>query len=229
MDRAGPMSFDLVIFDCDGVLVDSEILSCRTLSETLRANGFEISPEEVFERFLGRSTLSTIEECRDAGHVLPDDFTDQLGGNIRRAFAKDLKPIEHVAALLDRIEVPVCVASSGEMERIRFSLGLTGLAERFGEHVFSAQMVERGKPEPDLFLFAARQMGVPPARALVIEDSVAGVRAAKAAGMTAWGFTGGSHYAARAGEARLLEAGADRIFTHMREMEAALIAVQGNG
>jgi HAD superfamily hydrolase (TIGR01509 family) len=122
-----------------------------------------------------------------------------------------------VRAVLEGLQTPHCVASSSDSDRVSFSLSLTGLAPHFGKRLYTAQMVERGKPAPDLFLYAAERMHADPRRTLVIEDSVSGVRAAKAAGMTAWGFVGGSHYQSRDGKAILHEAGADRVFRRMAD------------
>ncbi len=119
--------------------------------------------------------------------------------------------------MLEGLQIPHCVASSSDLDRVSFSLTLTGLAPHFGSRLYSAQMVERGKPAPDLFLYAAERMQAKPCNTLVIEDSVSGVTAAKAAGMTAWGFVGGSHYQSRDGKAILLGAGADRVFERMAD------------
>jgi HAD superfamily hydrolase (TIGR01509 family) len=124
-----------------------------------------------------------------------------------------------VAAAVKRLPVRYCLASSSERERVLFSLEVTGLADLFGDRLFTSQMVTRGKPAPDLFLLAATRMGAAPARTLVIEDSVSGVTAGKAAGMTVWGFVGGSHYAHRDGRRQLEEAGADRVFDRMADLE----------
>ncbi len=223
------MSFDLVIFDCDGVLVDSEILSCRCLSEVLGRYGVEVGVDEVFRRFLGRSTASIVAELRAAGHVIPDDFPQVLRRDIRRAFSAELKPIKNIVDVVRRLAPKYCVASSSDLDRVEFSLGLTGLAEFFDGRIFTAQMVKHGKPAPDLFLLAAERMEVSPARTVVIEDSVSGVQAAKAAGMTAWGFVGGSHYAARDGRDLLMRAGADRVFERMTDFGLASGAVRAAG
>lgn len=119
--------------------------------------------------------------------------------------------------MISGLAIPVCVASSSDIDRVSLSLDVTGLRAHFGDRIYTAQMVARGKPAPDLFLYAADKMGAQPARTLVIEDSVSGVQAAKAAGMTVWGFVGGSHYRARDGRAILSAAGADRLFAHMSD------------
>lgn len=209
------MGFDLVIFDCDGVLVDSEVISCRCLVEALGESGITATLDEVFSTFLGRSTPTVLQHYRDRGHAIGDGFVAALRTRIRRAFAAELRPIESIEDVLRGLASAYCVASSSDLDRVEFSLTLTGLAELFAGRLYTAQMVARGKPAPDLFLYAADRMGVAPHRCLVIEDSVNGVLAAKAAGMAVWGFVGGSHYASRDGRAMLLEAGADRVFDSM--------------
>ncbi|WP_029350139.1 HAD family hydrolase [Bosea sp. 117] len=211
------MSFDLVIFDCDGVLVDSELISCRCLIDTLRGYGIETTFEEVFATFLGRSTTTIAEHYRAAGLRIPDNFQAELKTRVRQAFAAELRPIANIETVLRRLAAVYCVASSSDLDRVEFSLELTGLSDLFSGRIFTAQMVANGKPAPDLFLYAAARMGAAQDRTLVIEDSVSGVQAAKAAGMTAWGFVGGSHYAARDGRALLIEAGADRVFERMSD------------
>jgi len=193
----------LIIFDCDGVLVDSELLSCRCLCEALAGCGIEVGMEETLDLFLGRS--------------IPRQFPAELRAKVQETFRSALCPIEGVGSVLEGLKIPHCVASSSMLDRVCLSLSLTGLARHFGDRLYTAQMVDRGKPAPDLFLYAAGRMQADPARTLVIEDSVSGVQAAKAAGMTVWGFIGGSHYRARDGVASLLEAGADRVFARMAD------------
>jgi HAD superfamily hydrolase (TIGR01509 family) len=208
---------DLIIFDCDGVLVDSEVLSCRCLSNILASYGIELGLDEALDLFLGRSTTSVIEHYQALGRPIPEQFPAELRAGVRAAFGSALLPIQGVNAVLDGLHIPHCVASSSDIDRVSFSLSLTGLSAHFGERLYTSQMVERGKPAPDLFLFAAERMQADPSRTLVIEDSVSGVTAAKAAGMTAWGFVGGSHYQSRDGKALLLAAGADRVFERMAD------------
>jgi HAD superfamily hydrolase (TIGR01509 family) len=136
---------------------------------------------------------------------------------VQETFRSALCPIDGIGSVLEGLKIPHCVASSSTLDRVSLSLSLTGLAGHFGDRLYTAQMVDRGKPAPDLFLYAARRMQADPARTLVIEDSVSGVRAAKAAGMTVWGFVGGSHYRARDGAASLRDAGADRVFARMAD------------
>ncbi|MEW6643817.1 MAG: HAD family hydrolase [Pseudomonadota bacterium] len=206
---------DLIIFDCDGVLVDSEALSCRCLSEVLATYGIRADAGEVLELFLGRSVAAVTAHYAGLGQALPLHFPADYAARVREVFSAALRPVAGVGAVLAALQAPSCVASSSDLARVALSLALTGLAAHFGDHVFTAQMVRDGKPAPDLFLLAAQRMGADPRRTLVIEDSVSGVQAGKAAGMTVWGFVGGSHYDGRDGHALLATAGADRVFAHM--------------
>jgi len=215
--------FDLIIFDCDGVLIDSEMLSCGCLGALLREHGYEVDLEGVFGRFLGRSFSVVEEEYRAAlGRPLQPGFAQTYRAMLRESFSRDLRPIPGVEAVLARLRTRSCVASSSDRDRLSFSLGVAGLAPYFGDRVYSSEQVANGKPAPDLFLFAAARMGAEPRRTLVIEDSVNGVRAGKAAGMTVWGFVGGSHHAGREGAGALTQAGADGILRHMADLPAAL-------
>jgi HAD superfamily hydrolase (TIGR01509 family) len=213
---------DLVIFDCDGVLVDSEVLSCTCLAEELRGAGIAIDLPEVLTRFLGRSLQAVGAHYQEAlGQPMPTAFREKLRRRVRDSFATSLRAIPDIENVLATLRQPFCLASSSDLERIDFSLTMAGLRDYFGPRIFSADMVTHGKPAPDLFLHAARQMGVDPKRCLVIEDSVSGVTAGKAAGMIVWGFVGGSHYVEHegGGDARvaLRAHGADWIFNHMSE------------
>ncbi|NBC13207.1 MAG: HAD-IA family hydrolase [Gammaproteobacteria bacterium] len=200
---------DLVIFDCDGVLVDSEPLSLRCLVDALGRIGERIDPETAQERFLGISTASMCAQLEaERGAPLPEGFLDDLRRSVFNAFAAELVPVDGITRLIDRLSVRRCVASSSTPERIRHALRVTGLIGRLEPHLYSATMVARGKPAPDLFLHAARGMGIDPASCVVVEDSVAGVTAAAAAGMTVIGFTGGSHLDHATHGPALAEAGA---------------------
>jgi HAD superfamily hydrolase (TIGR01509 family) len=184
----------LVIFDCDGVLVDSEPISLRLLLETLAQAGLALEPADAHARFLGRSLASTREIlAEDFGLTLTDAALAGMRRRLYAAFRAELAPIPGIAATLDALPCGYCVASSSQPERIELSLTVTGLWPRFRGRAFSATMVARGKPAPDLFLYAARALGYPPAACLVVEDSPAGIAAAKAAGMRVVAFTGGSH------------------------------------
>jgi HAD superfamily hydrolase (TIGR01509 family) len=211
---------DLIIFDCDGVLVDSEVLSCGCLSEALASHGIDLGVNEALELFVGRSTAAVREHYEALGRLLPEEFSTDLKVRVRETFATSLSPVEGIFAALDCVRLPICVASSSDLDRVSFSLARTGLSRYFGARLYTSQMVKRGKPAPDLFLHAAAAMHADPRRTLVIEDSVSGVRAGKAAGMTVWGFVGGSHYASRDGRTILQAAGADRVFARMSDFWA---------
>lgn len=222
------MAFDLVIFDCDGVLVDSEMISSRAHADMLTLHGYPITADQVLERFLGVSDLEAqmIVEA-ELGRKLPDDFSSQVKHSTLRFYADDLQPVPHVAEAVAAIGLPKCVASSGTPEKIRHGLTCAGLYEVLSPHIFSASQVRRGKPAPDLFLFAAGQMKVSPERCVVIEDSVPGITGARAAGMTVLGFHGGSH--CRPGHAgRLRAAGAAAVFDDMRELSRLIGQVGAN-
>ena len=208
---------DLIIFDCDGVLVDSEVLSCRCLSQVLARYGIDLGVERALDLFLGRSTAAVVEHYKALGHSMPEQFSAELAAGVRAAFVSALCPIEGVNSVLEGLQIPHCVASSSDFDRVSFSLSMTGLAPYFDGRLYTSQMVERGKPAPDLFLYAAEKMRADPRHTLVIEDSVSGVKAGKTAGMTVWGFVGGSHYQSRDGRTLLRNAGADRIFGRMAD------------
>ena len=209
---------DLIIFDCDGVVVDSEVLACACLADTLRLHGLDLRIEEVFELFLGRS-FSVVEEHFQGvtGKPLPGRFREDLRDRLTQSFIASLTAMPHVVDVLKRLDRPYCLASSSDPDRIRLTLAITGLDRLFADRVYDASMVAHGKPAPDLFLLIAGDMGKAAPRALVVEDSVSGIVAAKAAGMKVWGFTGGSHCAGRDTARRLLAAGADRVFDSMAE------------
>jgi HAD superfamily hydrolase (TIGR01509 family) len=204
----------LVVFDCDGVLVDSEILACGVEARALTALGHPITGEEVARRYAGMSDADMRREVeREIGRALPPDHGARCAAELEEAFRRELKPVDGMAAVVDAVAaagLKRCVASSSAPERLKFALTVTRLWEKFVPNVFSARMVARGKPAPDLFLFAAEKMGVEPAACLVIEDSVPGIRAARAAGMTAIGFAGGGHCGPDHA-ARLREAGVDEV------------------
>ncbi|MBN8871970.1 MAG: HAD family hydrolase [Rhodospirillales bacterium] len=213
---------ELVIFDCDGVLIDSELLSCEAEAACLEAAGIELSVAEILDLYVGISLRSMIEKLeRDTGRRLPADLADQIRAATHAAFEGRLQPVPGIVAALDRLTLPSCVASGSEPARLAHTLGLVGLWDRFAPRVFSATQVARGKPAPDLFLFAADQMGVAPEACVVVEDSVAGVQAARAAGMRALGFTGASHCGPRHAE-RLYAAGADTVFDTMSALDRLL-------
>ena len=217
---------DLVIFDCDGVLVDSEVISCRAHAETLTRHGYPITADQVLVRFLGvsdREARMTIEA--ELGRSLPDDFELQVKQATLQFYADGLRTIPHVDEAIAAIGLPKCVASSGTPEKIRHGLECAGLYDLLAPNIFSATQVKRGKPAPDLFLFAAGQMQASPARCIVIEDSVPGIAGALAAGMTVLGFHGGSH--CRPGYADTLRAaGANMTFDDMRQLPDLIARIE---
>jgi HAD superfamily hydrolase (TIGR01509 family) len=208
---------DLVIFDCDGVLVDSERLSHTVLQQMLAEIGVELTLAQTFDHFMGASTARCRAVLDDLlGRAAPGDFMDRFGTRCFAAFAEGLGAVPGVPDLLAALSVPYCVASNGPHEKMRFTLGRTGLLPLFEGRRFSADDVAQAKPAPDLFLHAARTLSAPPHRCVVIEDSPTGIAAARAAGMTVFG------YAASTPAARLRDAGADAVFERMHEVPALL-------
>jgi len=185
----------LVIFDCDGVLVDSETISCRVEMDMLGAIGHPIAYDEFCRRAIGRSRKDTnamLDSLWD--RKLPGDWGERVRAATIAIFETELRPVSGIGEILAGLgPIKRCVASSSHPSRIARSLALTGLADYFGPYVFSASEVKNGKPAPDLFLYAAERMGVEPQRCLVIEDSLPGIIAARAAGMTAIGLTAAGH------------------------------------
>ena len=215
----------LILFDCDGVLVDSEVLATRELQRYLEdlcfPADFDLTNHDRFTGFSLRDVRTSLES--QAGRPLPEDFERELRRRDLDAFQRDLRAIDGVRDTLSALDFPRCVASSGSQEKVRHSLTLTGLIDYFGTHLFSADdhQVNRGKPAPDLFLHAAKSMGFKPNRCLVIEDSVAGVRAGIAAGMHTIGFAGGSHCNTDH-PARLRHAGAHDVAMNMSTVTAII-------
>ena len=181
-----------IIFDCDGVLVDSEPLSIEVDRQMLAELGWHLSLDEIIERFVGRSHEHFIQEVtKYLGVPPPPEWDEKSTPLYRAAYEKSLKPVDGIVAALDRLKLLFCVASSGTHEKMAFTLGLTGLLNRFEGHMFSATEVENGKPAPDLFLHAAKSMGWNPTSCIVVEDSVYGVKAGLAAGMRVIAYSGG--------------------------------------
>ncbi len=217
---------DAILFDCDGVLVNSEELVIEIERELLADLGLAYEHEEFLTRFLGISdadyiTLLRRDHDERGRHTFPEDFLERARARALDAFAHRLRAVEGVAEFLARLRLPRAVASSSSLPLLQHKLRLTGLSPWFGKHVYSAEHVDRGKPAPDLFLLAAGRLAVPPRDCVVIEDSVLGVRAGAAAGMEVWGFTGGGHADAALGD-RLRDAGARRVFARFDRLEAAL-------
>jgi HAD superfamily hydrolase (TIGR01509 family) len=218
IDPEVSMQPGLTIFDCDGVLVDSEVIACRICALSLAELGIITTAEEIADRYIGSSARAMIADLEILhGQPLPVDFYDTLRDRIEAAFESDALRIDGVDAVLASHLGKICVASGSTPERVRHCLTLVGLLDYFDPHIFSATQVARAKPAPDLFLYASQQMDADARDCLVIEDSVLGVTAAIAAGMRVIGFIGASH--CRPGHAdRLLAAGASAIFQHMREL-----------
>jgi HAD superfamily hydrolase (TIGR01509 family) len=210
------MPYDLVIFDCDGVLVNSEPISNRILAERLTAIGLPTTTDEAIGDYMGRSwkTDQEIIEGR-LGRPLPDGWVDAYHAEVIAAFRTELRPVEGIAAALDAIEEPWCVASSSAHPRIHAALSACRLLERFEGRIFSATDVEHGKPAPDLFLHAARACGAAPERCVVIEDAPPGAQAGRRAGMDVLGYAGLT-------APELLAVEGARVFTSMAELPALL-------
>jgi len=214
------MRYDLVIFDNDGVLVDSEPLSNTLLAAYLTELGHPTSYEDSLRDYMGAAMHRVHDLVRErSGQRLPGDFDDVFHARVFAAFERELEPVAGVIDVLEKLAadgVPYCVASSGSHERIRVGHRKTGLDRWFDDgRIFSSQDVGRGKPAPDLFLYAAERMGIPPEKCVVVEDSPLGVRAAVAAGMDVYGFT------AMTPAARLT--GATQLFADMGELADLLV------
>jgi HAD superfamily hydrolase (TIGR01509 family) len=208
----------LLIFDCDGVLVDSEVIACDALGEMMAYLGHPMTTDEVMREFAGGSvadTVATIE--RLLGRPFPADVGRHFGRLLLDRLRRDLRPVTGVREAILALPYRRCVASSSSPERLRLSLEVTGLAALFGDDVFSAVQVAHGKPAPDLHLFAACALNETPAGCIVIEDTTRGIAAARAAGMTAIGFAGAAH-ATPALAAELARAGAHAVVRAMSEL-----------
>jgi HAD superfamily hydrolase (TIGR01509 family) len=212
------LPLELVIFDCDGVLVDSETLACELQVERLAELGIAMTASEVTERYLGRSiAYVNAAVAEQLGAPPPTDRQRYWEERYRELMTERLRPIPGVAEALERIALPVCVASSSGPESIAFKLSLCGLTDWFGDRIFSAAQVQHGKPAPDLFLLAADRLGADPARCAVIEDSPVGVQAGRAAGMRTFAYAGGGTVARD-----WLEGEATVVFDDMRRLPELL-------
>ncbi len=210
----------LVIFDCDGVLVDSEPISNREMAALLAELGYPMPVEEATRLFMGNSMASCLEIIeRLLGQPAPADFAQRHHERCFAAFERELQPVPGIVEALDQITLPTCVASGSDHTRLRKALGLTGLLPRFEGRIFSAVDVGKGKPFPDLFLHAARTLGAAPADCIVVEDTVLGVQAAVAAGMPVLGYAGRN-------DGETLAAAGARVFHDMRDLPALLQAVE---
>jgi HAD superfamily hydrolase (TIGR01509 family) len=211
--------FGLVIFDCDGVLVDSEPITNRVFAKMLNELGIAISLEDIFERFVGRSMPQCLEIlAKLLGRPVPQHFVEEYQTRSATALKSELKAVPDIEMVLAALRVPYCVASSGTHEKMHTTLGVTGLLAQFRGKMYSVTEVAQSKPFPDVFLHAARQHGVMPADCAVIEDTPTGVRAGVAAGMTVFG------YCALTPKQRLIEAGAHHTFERMRDLPSLIFA-----
>lgn len=191
----------LIIFDCDGVLVDSEPLAAEAYERVYEKHGMSGVGSDIIAQCVGMKQADIIVRIKElTGHHLQPEQEGDLWTVTRDLFSEKLNPTNGIAPFLGTLKTGRCVASSSSLERIHHSLAVTGLAPHFGEAIFSSSMVKRGKPAPDIFLYAAEKMGADPANCVVIEDSPFGVEGAVAAGMTAIGYTGGGHTYAGHGE-----------------------------
>ena len=217
----------MVIFDCNGVLVDGELLASAVVAQELTRAGFPLTAETVSRYFTGRRPADMLAEVElVTRRRLPDNFAATLTAAILRRFRAELRATRHVTHALTWLRGPKCVASSSGLDRIRASLETTDLIRFFEPNLFSASDVRNGKPAPDLFLLAAGRMGVPAGDCIVVEDSPVGVTAAAAAGMKVIGFVGGSHAGPRLGE-QLRAAGARAVIADMRALKGAIIDLRG--
>jgi HAD superfamily hydrolase (TIGR01509 family) len=215
---------DHLICDCDGVLVDSEIIADRVMLETLSATFPGLDFEPIVKTAFGQQTsrfLESIEKSFDI--TLPANFFDAIEHNVELELAASLSPINGVRDALQRVALPAAVVSNSRLARVNASVRRAGLLQIFGERIFSAEQVARPKPYPDVYLFAAKTLGVEPSRCVVVEDSVAGLNAARAAGMKTIAFVGASHIPDGYADA-LRKMGMTRIMQHMDELPALVEA-----
>lgn len=210
-------TYDCIIFDCDGVLVDSEVIGNRIFRQFLSELGLDFSEQEIYERFLGRALADSLVIVEGLlGRPVPAASIERYRKTRDDTLRNEVKPIDGVEEIVQALDVPYCVASSGDYTKMRATLGTTGLLSLFDGRIFSAVDVARAKPAPDVFLHAAEKMRADPARTTVIEDTVSGVTAARAAGMTVYA------YASLTSAAKLTEAGAHTTFARMRELKDLL-------
>jgi HAD superfamily hydrolase (TIGR01509 family) len=217
----------VVIFDCNGVLVDGEPIAAAVVAQECVRAGIPMTAEIVSRYFSGRRPADMFAAVEKAsGRRLPPNFAATVAAAILHRFRTELRPTPHAVHALTWLRGPKCVASSSTLDRVRLSLEVTRLIQFFGPNLFSASDVPRGKPAPDLFLRVAAQTGTQPQDCIVVEDSPAGVAAAKAAGMTAIGFVGGTHAGADLG-LKLIEAGAATVIADMRALKGTVAALRG--
>jgi HAD superfamily hydrolase (TIGR01509 family) len=217
----------LLIYDCDGVLVDSETIACTALAEVITGLGHTMTAADVMREFGGRRLADVLHRAEELlGRPIPADIGERAGRDLLARFRRELRPVDGAADAIQALPYRRCVASSSTPERLHLSLEVTGLASLFGADVYSADEVAHGKPAPDLFLYAATRCGADPADAIVIEDSLPGIAAARAAGMVAIGFAGTGHDVAGMA-AELARGGAELVVTRMADLPAAVKELVG--
>lgn len=211
-----PHQYAAVIWDCDGVLIDSEALACAASVDTLQRLGVDITLESYIERFIGKSRQKILDELGLTSDY-PETVHAEHAARQNALFKDKLKAIDGIHDVLSGAGVPMAVASGSDPDRLSYTLGLTALAPYFNGHIYSAEIVAQGKPAPDIFLLAADKLGIAPKDCLVIEDSRFGIAAARAAGMSVYAFTGGSHMTPSIRQG-LIDAAPDAIVDHMQQL-----------
>lgn len=219
------MKYKAIIWDCDGVLIDSEAIACAVAAEALVTLGYKISTEDFIDRFMGKSDKQVFAEiAQETGLQLEEAFRNSKATEkTKELFNGSLKAIAGIAEALKSFSVPMAVASGSSPARLEHSLTLTALISYFNGHIYSAEHVKNGKPAPDVFLHAAQNLGVKPEECLVIEDGIHGITGAKAAGMDVFAFTGGSHITEKLRQ-KIAALAPTKIFADMRALPALLAA-----
>ena len=220
-------SIDLILFDCDGVLVDSEIIASEVEAELLTEAGYPISTEEMAERFAGMTWHNTLLQIeKEADIPLSASLLNRHDAVLDKRLAQDVKIIDGVQPMLAGLKLPHGICSNSTSERLAMMLGKLGIKEHFGKHIYSARDLgeDRVKPKPDIYLHGAKQFGIDPSRVLVVEDSVHGVHAARSAGMRVVGFTGASHSYPSHGD-HLTDAGAETVISRMSALPGTIEAL----
>lgn len=219
------MKYKAILWDCDGVLVDSEYIACGAAVEFLAQHGYRTTLEDFLTRFMGKGRQQILEDVRaESGLDLSAVFMGDTYGRFQNErFTASLKAVSGVESVLNRAEVPMAVASGSELARLHFTLGLADLLHHFDGHIYSAEGVAKGKPAPDIFLHAAEKLGVAPEECLVIEDGIHGIHAAQAAGMEVWAYLGGGHIFP-ALRTEILATKPNRVFDSMADIYTALFS-----
>jgi HAD superfamily hydrolase (TIGR01509 family) len=219
------MRFKAVLWDCDGVLIDSEVISCGANAAFMTKCGYPVTLEKFLTNYMGKGRRQILADIlAESGIDLTPHYADgSFNEHQKELFRQQVTAIPGVADVLAHLNVPVAVASGSEKARLDLTLGVAGLTPFFDGHIYSAEFVAKGKPAPDIFLYAAEKLGVAPADCLVIEDGIHGIHAAQAAGMEVWAFLGGSHIFPALRE-QILATKPDCVFDDMRDISGALMA-----